>query len=49
MYYRDCTPAYAAEVIREILDASAHPCDALMLIELFITNQYNTDEIGNEF
>lgn len=48
MYYNDCTAGYAAEVIREILDNADHPRDALWLIELFITNQYTTDDIGNE-
>lgn len=46
MYYRDCTKYYATEVIREILDA-AEPWEALELIEQFLDNRINTDEIGN--
>lgn len=47
MYYRDCTSAYAAEVIKEILEY-AEPWRALQLIEEFMANRINTDEIGNE-
>ena len=47
MYYRDCTKAYAVEVIREILD-NAQPGRALELVEQFLAGQINTDEIGNE-
>lgn len=48
MYYRDCTSAYAVEVIKEILEY-AEPWRALELVEKFLANQINTDEIGNEF
>lgn len=48
MYYRDCTSAYACEVIKEILEY-AEPWRALQLIEEFMANRINTDEIGNEF
>ena len=46
MYYRDCTSSYAVEVIREILD-NADGYAALGLIEDFVNNRANTDEIGN--
>lgn len=46
MYYRDCTAHYATEVIREILDCSEGH-EALEMIQQFLDNQINTDEIGN--
>lgn len=46
MYYRDCTAHYATEVIREILD-NAEGHEALEMIQQFMDNQINTDEIGN--
>lgn len=48
MYYRDCTNAYAVEVIKEILEY-AEPWRALDLVKQFLDNQINTDEIGNNF
>lgn len=48
MYYRDCTNAYAVEVLKEILEY-AEPWQALELVEKFLANQINTDEIGNQF
>lgn len=48
MYYRDCTDAYACEVIKEILEYAAAPWKALELTEKFLANEINTDEIGNE-
>lgn len=48
MYYRDCTKAWAVEFIKEILE-NAEPWRALELVEAFLSNQMNTDEIGNEF
>ena len=48
MYYRDCTKAYAVEIIKEILEY-AEPWRALELVEQFLGNEINTDEIGNEF
>ena len=46
MFYRDCTTAYAAEVVREILD-NCEPREALDMIREFLDNEINTDEIGN--
>ena len=46
MYYIDCTSGYAVEVIREILD-NAEGHEALEMIQQFMDNQINTDEIGN--
>ena len=46
MYYRDCTAHYATEVIQEILN-NAEGREALEMIQQFMDNQINTDEIGN--
>ena len=48
MYYRDCTAAWSANFIREILDAADHPRDGLEMVELFITNQYTAEQICEE-
>lgn len=47
MYYRECTKAYAIEVINEIITAVECDGDALYLIEKFIQNEFNTDDIAS--
>lgn len=44
MYYRDCTKAYAAAVVQEILE-NHDPAPALNLIRSFMDNEITTDEI----
>ena len=46
MYYRDCTAAWSANFIREILDAADHPRDGLDLVELFIIRNTNAEVIS---
>lgn len=44
MYYRDCTKAYAVNVLKEIME-EAPAWRAMELIEAFVSNIITTDEI----
>lgn len=48
MYYRDCTPAYAVEVIKEIIE-NAGPMQALTIIRNFLDENISTDDIQDLF
>lgn len=45
MYYGECTPAYAVEVIKEILDNAAGDMSALLIIRHFLDGVVSTDEL----
>lgn len=45
MYYGDCTPAYAVEVIKEIIENAAGDYQALAIIRNFMDNNLSTDDV----
>lgn len=47
MYYGECTPAYAVEVIKEIIENSDGDFRALTAIQQFLDNDLSTDEIAD--
>lgn len=50
MYYGDCTPAYAVEVIKEIIDnTDGKNMYALNMIRNFMDGTLSTDEIADMF
>ena len=49
MYYGDCTPAYAVEVIKEIIDNAAGDLSALSMVRNFMDGTLSTDEIADMF
>lgn len=47
MYYRDCTSGYAICIIEEIIENSGSDKQALDLIQAFLNNEVNTDELDS--
>lgn len=47
MYYRECTKAYAVEVIKEITEECSEAYEAMSLIEKFINNEITTDDVAD--
>ena len=45
MYYNECTPAYAVEVIKEIITYAENERTALDLIRQFMDGEATIDEI----
>lgn len=45
MYYGECTPAYAVEVINEIIENAAGPMQTLAIIKNFMNNNLSTDDV----
>lgn len=48
MYYGECTPAYAVEVIKEIIE-NVGPMQALTIIRDFLDENISTDDIPDRF